>query len=159
MLTERVTPVIDFSEERLTPELLDAAMPLLEAHYREIAHYQDIPLSIDREVYLAAAASGQVRVFLCREDGALQGYAVFFVRANPHYSTSRQAVQDVLWLHPSLRHQMLGARFIAFCDEQLRRSGVQCVYHHVKLAHDFGSTLRRLDYEPVETIWVRRLDK
>ncbi len=54
---------------------------------------------------------------------------------------------------------MLGARFIQWCDEQLTAEAVQVVYQHVKLAYDFGSLLTRLGYEPIETVWGRRLDR
>lgn len=159
MATELLSDRITFAEVPMTEALLDAAMPLVEAHYREIAHYADIPLSVDTKLYAQAGAQGMCRVFLFLEEAAMQGYAVFFVKLNMHYATSLQAVQDVLYLAPKWRGQMLGARFIDWCDEQLRKAGVQVVYQHVKDAHDFGATLERLGYERVETIWARRLDR
>jgi GNAT superfamily N-acetyltransferase len=159
MTTELLSERVTFTEQPLTAELIDAALPLLEAHYREIAHYPDIPLVIDRAMYLQAAAQGMVRVFLFFDGPDLQGYAVFFVKTNMHYATSRQATQDILYLAPKYRGQLLGARFIDWCDAQLRKAGVQVVYQHVKTAHDFGPTLDRLGYERVEAIWARRLDR
>src|SRR5699024_275904 len=79
-------------------------LPLLEAHYHEVAHYQDIPLCPDRERYEAVEANGMLRLYTARDDaGALVGYAVFFVQTNAHYATSLQAVQDVLFVHPDYR--------------------------------------------------------
>lgn len=158
-MTEPLSPTITFTEVPMTAELIDAAMPLLEAHYKEIAHYLDIPLAIDKAMYLQSAALGMVRTFLFMDDGVLQGYAVFFCKLNMHYATSLQAVQDVLYISPKHRGQLLGTRFIAWCDEQLRKSGVQVVMHHMKLAHDFGPTMERLGYEKVEVLWSKRLDR
>lgn len=148
-----------FVEEPVTEALIDEAMPLLEAHWREIAHYLDIPLQVDRAAYVQMAHGGHLRAYMFRDDGALRGYAVYMVRQNIHYMGSKQAVQDILYLAPDLRGQALGAAFINWCDEQLAAEGVQVVHHHVKLAHDFGPTLAQLGYEAVETIWSRRLDR
>ena len=153
------TSIRDFVQADVTEALIDEAMPLLEAHWREISHYPDIPLSVDRDAYVAAARAGFIRAYLCREEGALRGYAVYFVRRHMHYTSSLTAVQDVLYLAPELRGQALGAAFIQWCDEQLWAEGVQVVTHHVKLAHDFGPTLAALGYEHVEAMWQRRLDR
>lgn len=134
--------------------------PLAEAHWREIAHYQDIPLDPDHQVYDAATASGNVVFFTVRdEDGRMVGYAGYFVRANIHYRGSKQAVQDVLFLLTEYRRSRIGMALIAYCDDQLRADGVQVVYQHVKVAHNFGPLLERIGYEHVEHIYARRLDQ
>lgn len=134
------------------------AMPLLEEHWREIAHHQDIVLDPDFEIYAAAEAAGMLRVFTARtQEKKLIGYAVFFCRTNPHYRNSLQANQDVLFI--SKDHRGMGGRFIVWCDEQLRAEGVQVVYHHVKAAHNFGKLLERFGYTLVDLIYSRRLDK
>ena len=113
-----------FACEGLSPHLLEEALPLLRAHWAEVAHYLDIPLEIDTDMYLGASVAGLVRCYTARADGEsrwwlrqdgcedrrcsaangeLLGYAVFFVRPNLHYKQSKQAVQDVVYLHPSVR--------------------------------------------------------
>ena len=147
---------LSFACEALTPELLAEMLPLLEAHWREVGHFQDIPLEVDEEAYLNAEASGTLRCFTARVGlGALVGYAVFFVRGNPHYKSSRQAVQDVLFLHKSARGN--GAQFVAWCDHRLVEEGTEVVYHHVKAAHDFGVMLERQGYELVDKVYAKRL--
>lgn len=157
---------VAFQRESLTPALWHEAMPLLVAHYQEIAAYQDIPLEPDVSVYAASEAAGIIRCYTarnpcviegCNEPGALVGYALFFVRPNPHYKSSVQAVQDVIYLAPSVRGGT-GYRFIAWCDAQLKEEGVQAVYHHVKAAHDFGRLLERQGYDLVDLIYAKRLD-
>jgi hypothetical protein len=156
--------------KKRTRALLTEALPLLSEHWGEVAHYTDIPLNVDVDGYLAAAESIRcytVRIaegtestveFLVAGGPRLVGYALFFVRANLHYSQSVQAMQDVVYLHPSVRGGT-GARFLGYCDEQLRGGGVQVVYHHAKLAHpQLAAALTRLGYAPVETIYGKRLD-
>jgi GNAT superfamily N-acetyltransferase len=148
---------MDFQRERVTREAIAEAMPLLVAHWQEIAHYQDIPLDPDIDAYLRMEKQGLVRAFAARRDGRLIGYAIYFVKHNPHYQASLQASQDILYLDPDHRGQ--GLRFVRWCDEQLAAEGVQAVYHHVKASHNFGPALARMGYELVDLIYARRLDR
>jgi hypothetical protein len=169
--------VIHFAREPLTDALWDEAMPLLEAHWREIAAFQDIPLEPDFELYAANQKAGMLRCFTARADSEyeiaarsgvawgghdsehrpLVGYALYFVRPNPHYKSSVQAAQDVIYLDPSVRGGT-GYKFIAWCDAQLAAEGVQITYHHIKAKHDFGRLLERQGYELVDLIYAKRLD-
>lgn len=139
--------------------LLAEIWPHLSAHYSEIAHYNDIALSPDFAAYIRTERAGLYRCFVARQGGRLIGYAAFFVRRNLHYADSLQAVQDVLYLDPAFRNAGIGRALIDECDNRLRAEGVQVVYQHVKLAHDFGPLLASLGYEAVETIHARRLDR
>ncbi len=162
-----------FATETLTRERFDEAFPLLVEHWREVAHFQDIPLEPDFAAYEGAAAAGMVRFFTARgpvipsvhsasspRPGMAQmliGYALFFVRPNPHYASSVQANQDVVYLAPRARG-LGGWKFLKWCDEQLRAEGVEVVYHHIKALHDFGPMLNRMGYELVDQIYARRLN-
>ena len=91
---------MNFALETLTPEFQAELGPVISAHKEEIAHYKDIPLDPDWDAYYALQEAGALRPFTMRdpEAGALQGYAVFFVRRNAHYRASLQAMQDILYL-------------------------------------------------------------
>jgi GNAT superfamily N-acetyltransferase len=131
---------------------------LTKKHYLEIAHYQDIPLDLDHEAYLALERNGNLRVFTARdEDGALVGYAIFFLRMTMHYKSSLQAVQDILYIDKE--HRGFGKKFIEWCDCALAGERVQVVYHHVKCAHDFSPMLERLGYQQIDKIFGKRLDE
>lgn len=148
-----------FALEFLNEKILDEVQPLLEMHWKEIAQYQDIPLVPDRDWYLNNQKAGILRLFTIRDDdGGFQGYAVYVVRSNPHYATSKQASQDILFLNKKHRKGRIGYRFIDWCDLQLKLEGVQVVYQHVKTAHNFGPMLERMGYEPIDIIYGRRLD-
>jgi hypothetical protein len=148
---------IRMQREHLDGTLWDEAMPLLREHWKEVAHYPDIPLDVDTESYERLDEAGAIRCYTARDDGTLVGYALYFVRPNLHYAGSIQAVQDVLYLHPAVRGGT-GYRFIRWCDEQLTKQAVQCVYHHVKVIHDFGRLLERQGYEKIDIIYGKRLD-
>lgn len=147
-----------FAREVLTNALLTEMLPLLAAHWQEIAHFKDIPLNPDLSYYKLLEQNGMLRVYTYRKRGALVGYAVFGLRHNPHYRQSFQANQDILYINPSDRG-MGPIKFIKYCDDELRKEGVQAVYHHVKARHNFGLVLQRMGYELVDLIYTRRLDK
>src|SRR5262249_36507397 len=126
-MVERLSDRITFQEEKATDTLFEELKPLLEVHWKEIAHYPDIPLNPRWDIYRTLGEIGALRGYTFRDAGTLVGYAVFIVTRNIHYGDSLQAVQDVIWLTPALRHQLLGARFIQWCDEQLAAEGVQVV--------------------------------
>jgi L-amino acid N-acyltransferase YncA len=141
-------------------DVFDEAVPLLVKHWREIASFQDIPLDVDVPRYLAIEDAGNLRVFTVRVDGRLVGYACFIVAPNAHYKGSLQAVQDVLYVERTARGAMHGLRLVRHCDEALAAEGVQVVTQHVKLAHPtLGVIAQRCGYEPVETIYAKRLDR
>lgn len=137
----------------------DEIQPLLAEHWREIAHFDDIPLEPRREVYEHLETIGGLYVFTVRDDGHLVGYAVYVVDVHMHYASSKQATQDVLFLLPGYRNAGIGMGLINYADTAMRDAGVQVVLQHVKLAHDFGPLLKALDYEQVESIYARRLDR
>ena len=133
------------------------AKPLLEAHWREIAHYQDIPLQPDWEFY---RTSPFLRCFTVRADGVLVGYDVLGVARNKHYLGSLQAVQDVIFLLPEHRNRNVGASLVAFGDQALKAEGVQVVYRTVKKAHAaLGVLLAHAGYDEVDIVKAKRLDR
>lgn len=146
-----------FQREIGTAEFFEEVLPLVRKHYKEIAHYADIPLDPSLDQYARFEEMGLLRIFTARDShGFLIGYSVFFVRPNLHYKSSLQAVQDVLYIDPDRRG--FGMKFIEWCDQQLREEKVQAVYHHVKVKHDFGKLLERLGYQLIDLIYARRLD-
>lgn len=131
--------------------------PIFEKHYKEISHYHDIELCINKEAYFAMEDSGWVRLFTARINGKLVGYNAFFIRYNAHYAKSLQASNDVVYIDPE--HRGFGRDFIKWCDDQLREMGIQVVYHHVKAKHNFGPMLERMGYELIDLIYGKRLDR
>lgn len=149
---------VEFAHKRFDSTLFQEMLPMLVAHWQEVAHFKDIPLDPDLKFYTALESAGVLRTYTARRAGELCGYAVFVLRFNPHYKTNLQAIQDIVYLDPSARGK-LGLKFLKFCDEELRAEKVQAVYHHVKASHNFGLVLQRIGYELVDLIYTRRLDK
>lgn len=149
-----------YFQQELFVDCYHEAAPLLEAHWREIAHYQDIMLEPDEHRYIDLEISGKLRIYTARVAGELVGYAAFFVAPNMHYKSSVQAVQDVIFLAPRHRNSRIGLKLLSFSEDRLRAEGVQAVHHHVKTAHPaLGRILGRMGYKPVDVIYSKRLDR
>jgi GNAT superfamily N-acetyltransferase len=155
-MNAQLKPQPEFRRELACEALAREIAPLLEAHYREIAHYPD-PLRVDYARYLRAEAMGQLRLFTIRVEGALVGYADFTLDKSPKYGIL-QASQGDLFLLPEYRRGRVGIRFIRWCDEALKTERVMVVYQHTKIAHPaMGKVLEHLGYEPIDIIWGKRL--
>ncbi len=153
---------------------------MIKLHYKEIARHQDIPLDPDWDKYRAleeadvlrcyTVIAGEhdpnddthdIRVAALNDERIhpLIGYTFFIIGSNMHYQGSRQAVEDVLYLHPDHRGTSTGIRLIKYSDEQLKEDGCQLEHRHVKSDHNHGVLLERLGYDLVDLIYQRRLDK
>lgn len=150
--------MITYQQEKVS-DLWEESEALLQAHWREIAHYQDIVLDPNKAFYAAAEEVGMLRCYTARDGVQLVGYVVFFAKPNPHYQGSLQAAQDVLFLLPEYRKGMAGVRLITVAEKNLKAEGVQVVYHHVKRINKVGELLVRLGYELVDEIYAKRLDR
>lgn len=153
--------LINFTEEVLK-ETWEEITPLNQLHYEELAFYKDIPLEPRRDRYAQIEDAGALCFFTVRgEDGALVGYAIYFMDYHIHYASCKMAIQDVLFLHPSIRGRKAGAIFIEWCDNQLKEKGVQLVVHHVKTKPelDFSPLLEKQGYTLVDKLYAKRLDK
>lgn len=147
---------VTFAGEMLK-DVMEEMVPLTISHYGEVAHYRDIPLSVDWDRLASAEAQDCLRIYTARtSEKKLVGYAFFIVQTSTHYSGSLQAIQDVIFILPE--HRGFGKKFILWCDKQLREEGVEVVYHHVKKEHNFGPMLEKLGYELIDLIYGRRLD-
>lgn len=136
-------------------QVVNEIKPLIEEHYLEIAKYQDIPLDPDWDLYKKLEEAGMLKIFTCRLDGELIGYAVYFVKGHIHYKSCLMAQQDILFIRKKYRGK--GMIFIMWCDEQLKNMGIQLVMQHVKAEHNFGPMLERIGYELMDLLYTRRL--
>ncbi|HEY2851146.1 MAG TPA: hypothetical protein VGI97_14805 [Gemmatimonadaceae bacterium] len=166
-------PLVRFHREPLTQAIWDEALPLLFAHWKEVAHYQDIELTPDRERYDALERNGALRTFTARTDdaavygdepfeiivprGTLVGYALFVVTPNLHYRQILQAQQDVIYIQPNHRGTM-PIRFFKFCEEELFGEGIDVICHHTKAKDElnFGHLVERQGYELMDQLYVKR---
>jgi len=157
MLAQGTT--VAFMADRISPALIAELMPLLQAHYAEVAHY-DFPLDVWWEQYQKIAENGNLRVYTARIDGVLVGYEAFFLSRSLHYKSALFAQEDVLFVEKNARGARIGIGLMQFAHESLKAAGVTAVYHHCKAKADLnlGPLYRRIGLAHVDEVWSKRLD-
>lgn len=140
-------------------------LPLLHAHWSEVALYRDkIELAPDFARYQAAEDAGTLFVVTARDGGALIGYAVFFMSLNLHYRHSIVAMNDVVFVSRD-RRGIVGARLIQnaerlLCEFIRARSpgNVFRIMWHVKTRQDWSPLLERMGYGREEVVMGKVFD-
>ena len=133
--------------------------PLLQRHWEEIALNKDVVSFVpDYDQYKRLEDRGVLRIFTARNDGALVGYAIYFVSPNAHYSKDLWGVSDIIWVAPEHRHSLVGHFLLRFVEEQLTLEGVSVMSTMTKIGHPaLAVLLEKLDHRPVETIYSKLL--
>lgn len=149
-------------QQELLADALDDLKPLLVGHWEEIARNRDfIPLDPDYDTYLRIEATGMLRVYTVRaDDGAVVGYAIYFVRPHLHYRRNVWAVSDIVYLRPEYRRGFCGVRLLSFAEKKLTEDGVHVMHTTSKLAHPaLARVLEHLGHNPIEMGHAKVLNK
>ena len=142
--------MITFARELLC-EVVQEVQPLLQQHYAELTLHKDVvKLDPQWEQYALLEQLERFVVFTVRDDGALVGYAAFFVMKHLHYAGLVHAQNDVLFLARPHRRGTTALRFLAYCEEQLRAIGAHKLTYHVKFSLDWRPILHRQGYQDEE---------
>jgi len=145
---------MDFGVDSIEASFKEA-LPLIREHFEETGIHDGIEFDPDVEGYLGAESAGVLRVYSCRDDGLLVGYAVYVVSYNLHYKSSLQALQDVVFIRKQYRG--VGFKFMKWCDDQLKIEGVGVVLQNSMVDHDISPLLIRMGYTLECNTYRRRL--
>ncbi len=146
--------MITFAKESLSSELFAEIVPLAQDHFEEVDPMPDKKQGMNFNFYVSVELA--LRIFTARIDDKLAGYATFFVNKHPHYEDSLQAQQDLVFMVPEHRG-LFGLSFLRYCDEELINEGVEAILQHSPVKRDFGPVLGKLGYEPIQTLYIRRV--
>lgn len=143
-----------FSRENAIDVMADM-VPLIIKHHYEVSRFKDLTLKPNLDLYVKCDEAGILRIFTARDKGDLVGYLICYIRPSLHFQT-QDAVQDALYFAPSHRgHTSL--KFLKWCEEQIKNEGVDFIYQHVNVDHDFSPILKRWGYEHLDSVYVKRL--
>ena len=115
----------------------------------------NLALDVDEGLYEELEDTGWLKVYTMRKGSELVGYCVFMLFYNMHHRTSLQAKQDVLYINKGNRGRCLP--FLTYCDGELKELGVEFIHQCVPDMNDWSPVLKRMGYEKLETIYLRRL--
>lgn len=144
-----------FRKEPLTKNL-EAIKPMLEANHYETGLY-DLPFNPDYERYLQQDWAGNLAFFTVREiaTDAIVGFALFFLDTEIQQQNVRSATQSLNYIDK--KHRGMGYSFMKFCDDILKKQGVNSVWRQATVKFDVGRIYERMGYRPVETSYLKRL--
>jgi hypothetical protein len=137
------------------------AAPMFRAHWELVGrHKEEIPLEVDVERWVKSERAGLVAAFSARTQWRLDGYALYLTAPSLNYRGRVFAYCHAIYIEPRELAGLKGvrfARFIQFCDAELKKRGCVKSIMHMKLAHDFGRLVARLGYEESERLWEKVL--
>lgn len=137
----------------------DELAGLAEKHYAELAHWPDLPFSLDRKRYVLLQDVGALRVFGVRDGETLVGYSSYVITESLHQSYCLTARHDALYLLPEYRNRHLGMDLIKHCDAALKAEGVRVVFMSSHIRQPIHHLLARSGYEQVDIDYAKRLDR
>lgn len=141
---------LEYAVESLE-DCLEEIKPLLEAHYKEVAMYQDkIDLNPDYTKYLELDKTGVLHTATVRDEGVLVGYFISFIMPHMHYQDHTYAVNDILFIDEAYRNAEVGLGLFRFAEEALKQEGVSVIVIHMKTALPFDSLCKGLGYDYAE---------
>jgi len=150
---------VRFAKEKLTPQLAEEALPLLQAHVGEVSFLgQDAKLDVDWGRYSDIQEAGAFHVYTARTDGRLVGYIAYLVMFHLHYQWLKAAMQDVIYLAPESRRGRTAMEMIKFSEDSLREEGVDVVFQHGKLSKDLTKLFKLLRYTPMDVAYMKWLN-
>jgi len=114
-------------------EHVDKLMPLLEAHWRELATRKDLMvLAPAWDKYRALEDAGLLVTLYMWDGDELIGYSCSFLSTHLHYSGLYYAHNDVLYLRPECRCAALGKQLIAATEKAVGDRGARMMTWHAK---------------------------
>jgi hypothetical protein len=143
--------------------VVEDVQPLLALHYEELTLNKErvkLDPMWERYAQLEASHRDALQIFTARDDGALVGYAAFFVQPHLHYRALFPAINDVIFVHPQRRNST------GLAPDPLLRARAEAVraedrQFHVKPATPMAALLPKLGYgvngEPEELIFGKFL--
>jgi hypothetical protein len=154
---EQITTSSDryrFYAEGLSPNL-EAIKHLLEQNHLETGVY-NLPFDPDYDRYLRIEANCRLAFFTVRTvESELVGFALFFLDSEIQQRNIRSATQSLNFI--SKKHRGSGYAFMKFCDDILKKRGVDSIWRQATTKFDIGKIYERMGYQLIEKSYLRRL--
>lgn len=153
----RALSAVTYQVETLKTSRVDC-LPLVEAHYQEIAQFKDVQkLDPDWETYEALERSGALWIMTVRSEGNMVGYFVMTIGRARHYKTLLMACEDMHYLLPAYRKGMAGYLLIRKTLRAMKERGCKLVTLRCKAGMSHAVLFERLDGELTDLVYAFKL--
>jgi len=145
----------DFQAEDLVQNIEDIKI-LLAQNHEETGAY-DLPFNPDYDRYLALAKQNDLAFFTVRQASTKEivGFALFFLDTEIQQKDIVSATQSLNFI--AKQHRGAGYLFMKFCDDILKKQGVNSVWRQASTKFDIGKIYERMGYKLAEKSYLRRL--
>lgn len=131
--------------------------PLAACHFYEILDGKHgVQLSPDWAQFRGLEESGALYIFTARDGARLLGYDVFVLMPHRHYSHTKIAVGELLYVTPEHRGKT-SIRLMNFAESQMKQSGADVISRSLQCSTDQVSLLESLGYTPSEIVMTKKV--
>ena len=132
---------------------------IFDDHWEEVPtlNHDDIGLELDKDKYRQYEAVGHLSVVGAYDEDKLVGYVVMIADSMQQHKGMWQAVTDVVYLKPEYRKGTNAQDLIRFCEEHLKKYGIDFFQIHVNMVYDFSKLPESLGYDFAYKIYNKRL--
>jgi N-acetylglutamate synthase-like GNAT family acetyltransferase len=132
---------------------------LIDGYWAEVRHdVQMTYLDLNGDLYRYYETEGKLVLVTACDKETLIGFAIFFAFVHHHYQSSLCGHNDSWFLSPTYRSGMTGVKLFRKALSPLSRMGCTHVYAISTIRKDVTPLLKRLRFEPVETVHCLALD-
>lgn len=144
-------------QEESVYKVAEEVTPLLREHWQEVTPDHNRELNVDWLYYFKAESLGHFVGYSARYNGELIGYLAYFIHPHPHYKQEIVGKEDVFFILPKYRTGSLGIRLMKFAEQELKLRGVTLLLQHSKVHKPIDAILKRMNYKPVDTLFIKSL--
>lgn len=137
-------------------DIASEALPLAEAHFKELAPYKGDNPQPNWDWYFNLARQGILTCFTARYEGILVGYIVIFITTHMQFG-HKHADAHMFWLDPAFRTGWNGIKFFRFMEDVLKEEKVQYINIEHTIHKDLSPLFKRLGYKPTFVIHSKEL--
>jgi GNAT superfamily N-acetyltransferase len=142
-----------FQEESFS-EALGELIDIMIRNHKETGIYPQA-LRPDFERMVALESSNNLVLMSVRLEDKIVGYSVFFLDSEIYQCDVVSATQSTTFVDKE--HRGIGLAFIKFCDDILKKRGINSVWRQASGKLDIGKVYEYLGYKFIEKSYLRRL--
>lgn len=149
--------MLSFAEESWF-DIRESLTRLTALHWKEMPFDDDIPLSLDHDLYVRLASIGRLHVTTARAGGKLVGYFACFLGRHPHYDVL-MASMDVYYLESAHRNAGNGIGLFLAMERLVKARGVRYLLATARLDKDHNASriFERLGWNRARTVYEKKL--
>jgi GNAT superfamily N-acetyltransferase len=136
-------------------EVLDK---LVRDYYATTVASDDLPpLDWNWPMFVELQAQRALVLIVCREEGLIVGFLIYFVAYHPHHQRVLCAQCDTLATRVDRRGKGIGKKLIEFGEKLLKARGVQMVAHNYRTCYDAEPLFPKIGYKLEEHSYRKML--